>query len=100
MTFFNYDIPCPGCGYNLRGLSLGHGCPECGLQVVSDSPAAQQRGVEELDAEIGETLKRQEEEAARQKRLDELVTAWETRGRRFDEVLDRVEQILRRTGGA
>ena len=24
------DIPCPGCGYNLRGLTI-QTCPECGL---------------------------------------------------------------------
>lgn len=26
------DVPCPGCGYNLRGLG-GSRCPECGLEV-------------------------------------------------------------------
>lgn len=26
------DVPCPGCGYNLRGLG-GSVCPECGLEV-------------------------------------------------------------------
>ena len=26
------DVPCPGCGYNLRGLE-GSRCPECGLEV-------------------------------------------------------------------
>lgn len=24
-----HDVPCPKCGYNLRGLE-GHTCPECG----------------------------------------------------------------------
>ncbi|GAB4385674.1 MAG: hypothetical protein Kow0022_12510 [Phycisphaerales bacterium] len=26
------DIPCPGCGYNLRGLTGDH-CPECGERL-------------------------------------------------------------------
>ena len=25
------DLPCVGCGYNLRGLSVRESCPECGL---------------------------------------------------------------------
>ena len=24
------DLPCPRCGYNLRGLNYGRNCPECG----------------------------------------------------------------------
>src|SRR5688572_4870184 len=27
------DVPCRGCSYNLRGLSLGGRCPECGFPV-------------------------------------------------------------------
>lgn len=97
MPFFDSDIPCPGCGYNLRGLSLGRGCPECGLKIVSNTPpGGERRRAEVFDAEIEETLKQQEESAARQKRLDDLLTAWEQRGRRVDHVLDRLEQILRR----
>lgn len=26
------DVPCPGCGYNLRGLSSSN-CPECGQEL-------------------------------------------------------------------
>lgn len=26
------DVPCPACGYNLRGLR-GRNCPECGLEL-------------------------------------------------------------------
>ncbi len=29
----NRDVPCPGCEYNLRGLT-GETCPECGKQVT------------------------------------------------------------------
>jgi len=34
------DLPCPGCGYNLRGLNYGRACPECGLAI--EPPAADQ----------------------------------------------------------
>jgi hypothetical protein len=27
---FVADLPCPGCGYNLRGARIGGRCPECG----------------------------------------------------------------------
>ncbi len=27
------DLPCASCGYNLRGLSIMHECPECGVPV-------------------------------------------------------------------
>jgi hypothetical protein len=29
----NHDQPCRRCGYNLRGLSTNHRCPECGTPV-------------------------------------------------------------------
>jgi hypothetical protein len=33
------DLPCPGCGYNLRGLNYGRNCPECGLVIEpGDAP--------------------------------------------------------------
>lgn len=38
-----HDFPCPGCGYNLRGLSTGV-CPECGAAV--DREAAMYVGEE------------------------------------------------------
>lgn len=28
-----HDVPCPACGYNLRGVSRG-ACPECGLTIT------------------------------------------------------------------
>ncbi len=28
------DRPCPGCGYNLRGLETGGRCPECGTPIT------------------------------------------------------------------
>ena len=28
------DTPCPGCGYNLRGLRLDGRCPECGRAAI------------------------------------------------------------------
>ncbi len=27
------DVPCRGCGYNLRGLAPGGACPECGANI-------------------------------------------------------------------
>jgi hypothetical protein len=30
------DLPCTGCGYNLRGLNYGRNCPECGLAIEPD----------------------------------------------------------------
>ena len=40
------DVPCPGCGYNLRGCQ-GTACPECGMRlrlaVVPDGVHGQNR---------------------------------------------------------
>jgi hypothetical protein len=33
------DRPCPGCGYNLRGLPLDGHCPECGTAVQASRRA-------------------------------------------------------------
>jgi hypothetical protein len=33
------DLPCLGCGYNLRGLNYGRDCPECGLAVEPGAAA-------------------------------------------------------------
>lgn len=53
------DVPCPGCGYDLRGLG-GRICPECGaalqLQLVrvgmtADDPAAERLRLAEYLAE-------------------------------------------------
>ena len=37
-TGFRSDLPCDVCGYNLRGLSPGGACPECGLPIESSRP--------------------------------------------------------------
>jgi uncharacterized membrane protein len=29
----DHDLPCPRCGYNLRGLNYGRNCPECGSPI-------------------------------------------------------------------
>lgn len=37
----SFDLNCSACGYNLRGLELASGCPECGQSVnVSIAPPA------------------------------------------------------------
>ena len=30
----DYDLPCRRCGYNLRGLTGHHDCPECGTHIA------------------------------------------------------------------
>jgi uncharacterized repeat protein (TIGR04138 family) len=37
----NEDVPCLGCGYNLRGLTLEHRCPECGRPVAESAFVAE-----------------------------------------------------------
>ena len=32
-TQITYDVPCIRCGYNVRGLSYDHLCPECGKPI-------------------------------------------------------------------
>ncbi len=34
------DVPCAHCGYNLRGLSAGRNCPECGRAIPFDFETA------------------------------------------------------------
>lgn len=97
MSFFNFDIPCPSCGYNLRGLSLERGCPECGLKVVSTHlPTNPRERTGKIEAEVEEHLRQQELLAARERRLDQLLTAWEMRGERFDRLVDQVDQRIKR----
>jgi hypothetical protein len=97
MPFFNFDIPCPSCGYNLRGLSLDRGCPECGVKVVSLTQIPdEQAKTKLLEAEIEENLKQQEEQEAHKGRINAFLTDWERRGERFDRMLDRIEGVLGR----
>ena len=30
IEIIDFDVRCPSCGYNLRGLEVNHSCPECG----------------------------------------------------------------------
>ena len=99
MPFFNHDIPCPSCGYNLRGLSLDRGCPECGLKIVAASLSPEARAkIQSIEDEVEENLRRQEHHAAMERRLCEFLAAWEQRGERFDRLLDALEEILRHSG--
>lgn len=96
MKFVNTDLPCPNCGYNLRGLQSDHPCPECGLKILGDLEEPGRRKVDRLDEEIDEHLQEQENSAAREQRINELLSSWEARGVRFDQLLDRIEQMLER----
>ena len=101
MPYFTVDIACPSCGYNLRGLSLAHGCPECGLKIVSPELPAYERGQrEQIEAEVEQNLRQMEQENQRQEQIDDLLGAWEKRGERFDRLLDRIERALDRCEGA
>ena len=33
-SLIDRDVPCLGCGYNLRGLTIVHRCPECELPAL------------------------------------------------------------------
>lgn len=49
------DIPCPGCGYNLRGLKAEH-CPECGESIVLNVGLAEPKLGAYIAGIIGLTL--------------------------------------------
>jgi DNA-directed RNA polymerase subunit RPC12/RpoP len=99
MPYFSHDISCPSCGYNLRGLSLYIGCPECGLKVVSNSLKEDEDAhIKQIEAEVGENLRLQEEMEARNKCAEELIAIWQRRGERFDQLLDQLESVLSRLG--
>jgi len=100
MPFFTTDVPCPSCGYNLRGLSLGNGCPECGLKVVSNELTADERiDTKRIEDEVEENLRQMEEEKTKREQLTSFLAAWDRRGERFDRVLDRIEKFLDRNDG-
>lgn len=40
-----HDAPCPGCGYNLRGLQT-NSCPECGRTLSLKAILHKKNGVE------------------------------------------------------
>ncbi len=46
------DIPCPGCAYNLRGLT-GSRCPECGEEVVLQVGMSDPKAVAAILGTIG-----------------------------------------------
>lgn len=96
MKFINTDLPCPNCGYNLRGLQSDHPSPECGLKILGDLEEPGRRKVDRLDEELDEHLQEQESSAAREQRIESLLSSWEARGVRFDRLVDRIEQMLER----
>ncbi len=38
----DHDLPCVGCGYNLRGLSVDARCPECAAAIGPSRDAHRQ----------------------------------------------------------
>ena len=43
----DHDLPCSRCGYNLRGLTAAHDCPECGtpaMETLKQAARGQLRG--------------------------------------------------------
>jgi hypothetical protein len=46
------DVPCPGCGYNLRGLTSDH-CPECYQHLVLSVSLAEPPVVQYVLAMVG-----------------------------------------------
>jgi len=42
------DVPCKNCGYNLRGLSVDHICPECGEPIRFSAHMALANNANEL----------------------------------------------------
>jgi hypothetical protein len=105
---FNHDLPCPRCGYNLRGLPIDEPCPECGLMVERPAAAPPAPGITPpawrgRAAENVAGFDRQQDELAlaaeRLLRADEalrrhetLLTRWEQLITRIERVLDRIEQ--------
>jgi uncharacterized repeat protein (TIGR04138 family) len=53
----NGDVPCSGCGYNLRTLKADALCPECGREVADSVTDA--RSTHEAAADVYHYLRRQ-----------------------------------------
>jgi DNA-directed RNA polymerase subunit RPC12/RpoP len=92
---WNFDVRCPTCGYNLRGLPIVNRCPDCGRPAVTRQLDDEALRIERLDAEIAERLQLDAEAVAQQQRIETLIAAWEERGRRFDKLMELAEARLR-----
>jgi hypothetical protein len=97
----NHDLPCPGCGYNLRGVPYDHPCPECGLMVDRQSPAAPTFGSNSRRTpETVQEFDRQQDElslaAERLLRADEALRRHETLLVRWEQLITRIERVLDR----
>src|SRR5689334_8484982 len=42
----DYDLPCNGCGYNLRGLAIEGNCPECACRIAFSASDNKFKGVD------------------------------------------------------
>ncbi|HSV12813.1 MAG TPA: hypothetical protein VLI90_01040 [Tepidisphaeraceae bacterium] len=96
----NHDLPCPGCGYNLRGVPYDHPCPECGLNVQRQPPVGIFDSAKRRATPTVEDFDRQQDELAlaaeRLLRADEALRRHETLLARWEQLITRIERILDR----
>ena len=96
----DFDLPCTGCGYNLRGLPRDHACPECGLRIPWFAGSANAAEIVEEFDQMQERLARTHERNARREKLlerhEELLDRWKRLTERVERVIDRLERELDR----
>jgi len=70
----DHDLPCSQCGYNLRGMTVGRSCPECGKSIARTSACTEAHRTAPPTAPAPTTdHERQAEEQARHSVYNELA---------------------------